>query len=1064
MADKTPGDGVLSGFIIPWAFSATHANDHARETDYTDGDRRPVRAAIPADQSLILEPSGDAESGAPASYFVRFPKRAGVAKPGGARPVYATTTGGTFYGADRPTLITGWAHVHAGISNGSDMVVLDDGTIVLAFWVTSGANTLYKVDIRDTAGAWGVPATVVTSPRASEAYAGVSIVLADDGNLLLYYVDRISTTTATVAATRSTDGGTTWVQQTDNALEAISANGGLLPDPDVRRMRAVNLNGTIALFVDYYDGSDAKVAQYTSTDGGLSFALVDTLADNTLGDVEVSGRYLVVSTVIESSNVMTIRRTGSASMSAWDDAGVTFGTVNSTTDRQGHAMASEDDGTLYLYFHTGTNHQWSAIRSKDYGKTWTTTGSEQIVYFGTTLTVGDPAIVNWRGQFVCVCGEIDTSAAPGTTAAVTHEIRLGGQSSLTVTQEYQAWAVSNWVVAPEFGATWLPFALLNDDWNTNNGTATWSVGSTGARIVAVNPNFGENIKNFGGVGTQTGGGIFFAVVEEDSTHLDGYITVHAAMGDGVAGSGYRFDVSSTHYHFRGQASANSFTSTHGITGRVAVIIAINLTAQSARAWYAAADVSGPLTWTSAGTATDTTNTTNVDFGIRSVGQAGTSDSHIYVLGGAYSDAIIPAMASGFTNPDDLDGIPLGTTRPAWLDKGITLRSTGGVAYGSTSEYEIPIKGKRPKEYTLPSVSPSPYRGWRSGGTAAVPLAATQTLKYTFDTDNEAAMRVGSDVVAIYLGGLYGVSEVTIKDNGSMIGTVSLATTFTATRVGNSVYPVESGADSEGVYVLYGEFADTIMELGAAGARRKVVSNTAGTLEEGATIGTSRAVFELDGVDDGADPTSFTASIHPRECVIFIYGRVTWTRLDVLITATEPVPPEGYREVGVVAAGPVAICGYKNDRSSRTEWEDGANMITERDGSRRATEWAKPRRMVEASWIGSHRDVKQIREASTTAPDYIVADVGGSPAALRDDVTLLIPEVYKAINGKATPVVWLPYLPTSSSATEVLKTGHAGGSIYGRIVSGVRQERAGNVGVINVSDAYSVSTLTIEEEI
>lgn len=1077
MADKTPADGVLSGFLIPWAFSGTYANDHTREVQYTEGNRRPVSPTIPSGQGLILEPSGDAESGAPASYFVRFP-RGGVARPDGARPVYSATSGGTFTGCDRPTAIRDWQQVSTLEGRDMSLKRLRDGSLIATYWIDVGSTYNFKSRTRSTAGVWSASVTVASTADITTGYAGVCVVVPDDENPLCIYGIRESKSgayKAYLAVSRSTDDGASWTVQTKNAIDAEMLG------TDVRRMEAVSINGTIALFVEYDVSGTPKIEQYISTDGGIKFSLVAPALDAFhLGAVVVSGRYILVSTIDNgASDALVIRRCGSASVSAWDDSGVNLGAVIDGDDHMGAAAVVEPGGRIWHFHHSGVNHRTEAVFSDDYGVSWSSNAVAGFaIYQGASVGLSEMSAVWLDDRVVMIHGLADTSGStPAPRTAGIHELSIGGRADVTVTQQTPGWGIP-WSSAPfpEAGKSWAPIELLNTGWGTNTGAgAAWALGADGATISASSGNTGTN--NSGAIGdfsTATGGAVFYAVVEENSAHGDGYLSLHFSIADDPSttkGTTYSLYISSTHYFWTGGSPGPTWSTTHGFSGKIACLAALDLTNQRAYAWIADAETPGaPLVYTALGLKTDTTIPgaaigDHARLIVASTGASGGSDSDFHFLGVAASKGVIPDLAGGFTNPADLDGISLSTTTASLLDKGIRVRSTGGVAYASTDEYEIPIKGQMPKEHTLPSVSPSPYRGWRSSGTAAAPLSTAQELRYTFDTDNAAAMRCGSEVFGIYLGGLYGVGSVVVKDNGVTVGTVTLTQTFNATRVGNSVYPVESGANGQGVYVQHGEYQDTMMELGGSGPRRKIVQNTAGTLQEGATVDTRRAVFTLEGVDSG-DATAFSAKIHPREALILVYGRTTWQRLDLVLEAADPVPPEGFREIGVVCAGPVAVCGFKNDRASNAEWSDGVEVFTERDGSRQTTAWAKTRRMLEVSWVSSHRDVTGIRNASTTAPDYVLTATGGKPSALKDGVTLLLPEVYRAINGKAQPVVWIPYIPKVGSVPTVgvLKIGRASGAVYGRIMSPIRQERAGNVGVVQVSDAYSVSTVTIEEEL
>lgn len=1073
MADVTPSNNTLCGFLVPWAFSDSLAADHAVGTDYNEADTKARGVTPPAGATLTLEPTGDGDSNVSAAYYVVAP-RGGVPGPGLLGVGFSTTSGSGYIGASRATQVVSWEEQTTATSGlGWDSLTMGDQDIVAVSYGISGGTITYYAHNRDqSAGTW-TQVTITTSPDASETIAGVALTEAPDGSLLAYYVLHRESR-AYLGVSRSTDQGATWRQQNRNVC-------GQLDDPTIHRVRAVQLAGQIALFVEYHDGGGGSspsihTRQYVSVDGGLTAESVADKDGEALGDVIVAGGRIVVATQVESTDAVNVRTTGDAGSSVFDNEAVALLDARDANEHHGGAFLLQPDGVLW-YYRVGASgssplaYRIWADRSIDFGATWQTDtpdgpirvydGVRSSGASGTETGLSNFDLSYSRGYILMTGCEVNQAGT--ISSAEVNTLYLGGGADFTPgIWSFQA-SPSTGILTGESrisaGDTHAALGLLANGWAANADTGSPT------RLLAAGGNAGELITVGSGelatnprtsTITNSGAmGIAYCVFRV----VSGTYTFQVAIGDGSDGCDVEVSCTSTQISFVEQGGTHVYVN-HNVamsSGKyICVYIAADAGNAKGRYWYAEESFIQPRTFTT-GSASTTGNST--DFVVTPRVEA-SSQVAIKVVAAAEWDGAVasgPAWINDGFALTDLDGVPIGPTTSSYLKDGISLVGREGYAYGSTDQWTLHTAGLRPKNATLPSVTPSPRNGWRSGTTGS-----TWTLKYTFDTVNGAAMRVGSPLFGIFLDGLHGVGNVVVKDNGVSVGTATLSHSVAMTRAGNAVYPTESGTNAQGAYVEHDELVGGMVDLGSGDVRR-ISGNSAGALQSGSTRDTKRAVIFLEDID-GSEAGSGTFSVYPPRALILVREHGNWRRLDLEINSSNP-SPSTYREIGIVAAGPIHVAGFLNSRQTTLAFEDGTTLFTMDDGTRRSVERHPTRRRAEVSWTYSPIDVRQIRNAGTTAPDYVLAKTGGStPAAMRQDTPLLVSALYAGINGKSQPIVWIPHIEVGSATMTTYLQARAGECLYGRVTGPIRRERAPQVGLPVQSEAFTVTTVTVEEEL
>jgi hypothetical protein len=399
--------------------------------------------------------------------------------------------------------------------------------------------------------------------------------------------------------------------------------------------------------------------------------------------------------------------------------------------------------------------------------------------------------------------------------------------------------------------------------------------------------------------------------------------------------------------------------------------------------------------------------------------------------------------------------------PAYLTGGVSVIGRG-VAVVDGSTYTIPVTSLRRKDAMLPTVEPSPARGWRSSGTG------TQDLRFTLDSSTGAAVNTGSDVWGIYLDRLVGVSQVELYSGtgaGTLIATADFRVALTYAHSGGAVTPSASGSVTASRWVAADELVGGYFQF-ANGTVRKIARNTSGSLTWGSTVAENRATLYLEGIT-GAEDSSGSGYVHlPRALVLwYLRGSRSLTQVRLRVPSSLPVPPEGYRSIGLLAMGPLRLLGRSWDRAEQVETAPNDAIVTQPDGTRRNVQREGVRRRVEVAIVETWLDTADVLGA-TPSPDYVKVSLNASATptadAWGDALSLegLVREV------RRDPIVYVPHVPIdagSGDAVVVHTRRAAHGSIYGRFTSQFRREQL-EVGTTITDDGHRVSTISLEEEL
>jgi len=1042
----TPASGQHAGFILPWPFSSTLAEDHDLGTDYTEADPEFGAASYSGNGRATLLASGTPQTGI-TSVAARF--ITGGMPDGESCSIVAQKNGtGDWYGRDLLTHFTGYRRITDAEGRGQDIAALDDGTLVMVYGLDNGSTITYSSRTRDPdTGAWAAKVDIVTTTQTALLAGPVcGVCVVPDGALHAYVVaTNDGGTTFTIDCYRSEDEGVSWLLQrrevdTGRVGGRWATGDTILPV----RLRVASGAGTVLIMLTE-ESANVYTKQFFSSDGGFTFKYVNQTggtgaAERRTNDLRwVAGAYLAIVSLSSGAEVRAfVSGTPQSDILAADGFTVTA----SGSTEAGSCVVWDGVGYPIVFLEEFAVPRWST----DWGETWIGSTTAYGIRMSSTVGVCNAAAAVCRGQVIMVCNRWD-GAAPDDGI---YEVRFGGVSAVTFGAEINGWSYA-----------YTPLNTLN--------AAGWTDSDTGAPTRTRSDRYGVNVvcgagdtaNNNRDITLTTAGvsGYFQAIARvNSSTNL----TAPIRFGFRVPDAGIYVELSTTQIRaYDETGAAPSWTSTGFAAGSYVQIVAvIDAGNTRARVWYRELSIEAPgyeRGWTALSAITGIADPGN---DVRSRVRVG-SDTDADILSLAVQYRVGESLLSNGIAWSEHSGIPLSAQTPSWAVGGASVSAINGPAVRDGTSYSIPASSPYTKRNLLPDYAPSPRVVWRSTATAA------QDLRFTVDPDQEAAALVGSDAVGIYLTGLVGCGSFDLYNAGSSVASVDLRTAFAGSRLSSTsptVRPTVTGGAVAGPWVAEGELVGGAIEFGSGDVRR-ITANTSGSLRSGPEI-EHRCVITVEGID-GTESTSGTMYVHPPRALVIWYlrGSTNVNQIRLVFDSGDALGPDGYREIGTICAGPIRVLGRGWDRQTAHVTDSGRELVDHPDRSRSYVERGPMRRRAEVAIVGSAWDVTQIRRTSTA--DYVVVSDHASavPSGTRYGDPLGIEGLFR--EWQAKPLVFLPSVPieTGSGAAVVAYTigGWARDAIYGRIVSeSIRREHAG-VGAPGVSEMYRIATLAVEEE-
>jgi hypothetical protein len=1076
---------ILRGFILPTG-SAIEAESGlyaagTRIAALPVADARPAVALPSGDEEGLLESYAGDGTWASEDLEVVIARGGHPDRQGAA--FYMEDSDDKLYGWEAPSVLTAFRRIATYDLDDCVLVATDTGLVAAGTYSTGGGKYLRLLQLSSTGAITTTTSYFDTSAYTTRTLAYCpGLVRLPSGRVVCVFVGQESTGYQSIRSIYSDDNGATWALLSPRLIPTTYNSATTL----FRRIRAAYSQGQILITIGYAQGITDAVAQLVSYDGGATATIVAGLDGTTAGLAlggyqEVAalpaGGFLLVYIATANQYPYSYRIASAEEPFAYAStqatviaAGATWGTLTGSFLTDADIVLGVDEaGSAYLTGRlAGGNDQWISFRSIDRGATWEgmgeTTGLQAGAWHLPPTVAGSGPIDAggcWYRGSLLLC---HSSQSPVASAGASQQwiSRLGGWRSLTMPALYSG---SDEADQCTWEGTWLPIDEPQD--------AGWTRAVTGAPT---------DILTGGYIQLTTGalqkiqysrvpaGAATALVTEVELEPLSGSAAFRCTLDDNTFSYSVNVSISTTTITVTDPHGAGSWSV--GSTG--AITFRVYQSGSAFSLWYTYDGKSWTnlvenQTLTSGGAAVVGTN--RVRWGLDNASSSANYYRVAYTSG-SYAGIVPladPPAQMGITGSQIVvrDGLHprYASSLPAyaWDGLAVALRS-GPVAAGD--RWTIGTQSPYATANILPSDKPSPRQlaRWEGAG-GADELRIVVTL--------DASEAPPGVLVGAYLDGLYGGPwSLALWDGAAWVTQESTPVlAFSSQIMAAGDYHLLRPSTSPGYILRYDELEGAAVRVWTDNTKAtllydgRVVTNSEGLVVPYASS-TRGARIVCEGLTS-SPTTARYVEVYPRRAVaIFDAYNVVALTSQVKIKLSIPVSTNFYGatlgEVGIFAAGPVAIFGKDYSVSRNLAVEPGGELIELPGGLRVGDGSTPPRRAVELAWVDpcDLTDILTPLDSAHT-PDYLRFKSTSPPVAHRHDTTLLVSDLIARGNGIGL-AVYLPHVPTAEAPTWIASLDRARGALYGRIIGSARLEQA--VGEEGTSAVYRLSTVTISEEL
>jgi len=876
-----------------------------------------------------------------------------------------------------------------------DLVTIPSSQKVVAVYAINSAASTRKVRTLDpTTWTW---AAEVTFGDAVNRWDDVALCVLPDERVLAICCGDDGSAVDFWRVYYSDDSGATWSIYSQTPFPSVS---GYLASSAIgvytlnrSRMLADRRGNVLFIREGSAVGPVPFMVQYASNSLGTSFSAVGSAW--TVNPPTQVGLVLLPSGKIGVASYDGAATRARILGSPWDSIeGTTPVQISGST---GNSLATwvDDDGVWWVM-----KAQTSVIYgyySTDEGGTWTQLG----------LSYPNDALPFYSGDGATKYYPDCASASMGRAILAGNSVDGGGGGTV---YDGMVWAVAlgewsnveavGWLDGSSFtGLTWLPIELPGTIGN-------WTRIATGGgeTDILTTPGMNEIITNAESLyyrDTVTIGANlcdYVALVDIDvivgGSASSNQVALNLYSGDGGTSRLCSLCFSATQYAIEDSTTGRG-TVTHGIAGRLQVLVHYDETNRTASSWYREHNGEN---WTRGHTDVVINNNAGANPSQMYWGHisASTSQSNWYQCHIAWRTTL-----GQIEPPHELATLVGKAMSPARYP----LPEVGSSTYAAFMA-AVSGPGRRDETWDIdpihsysadrmfPEVNPSPTEPWRSADDGA---------NQDFGWDLDQVTGLGSSTIALAcirtnVDGVY----VRQWSGGAFanIAAFSPGQSCTFARVGDSIW--QSGATPLAQYLWRGMLDGAWVDLGG-GKYRIIRHQTEGMFDSSLT--TKQARLWLEGID-GTEPANGSCVIYPHSWVYVMHAPTESDRYQVRFQSSSL--PEGYHRVGSMVLGPVTIAGRQWSRG--WSWEAAPNATEEptKRGSVRVREMGPVRRQFSVNWQDGYGH-GGIRKGD---PDYLQATAGGERAT-RDDVGWWLASQLTEWQSGQRPVVALAEIPQTS---------------------------------------------------
>lgn len=1103
MADITPSH--LRGFIAPFRFNSDHY--WSSESSNTQNGEYAGIPESTSDPSLQLVTRGIQTQ----SVDVMTHRAGHVTDDAGFVWKYDTDT--EYYGSEPANKITSIEMLQTGSTTLNRKYIprkavrLTTGTVVVAHeYTTLTTNTVRvgRITVDGTFSSVSIHTQQTADLRGNFRYPSIC-ELSDGSVLCVFWVVDGVTFDANIYVYRSVDDGQTFTLASSRGLpenyNIDGTTGAGASGYDLQPLAIAASSHQVLLFTGLYlhdttPTYGSRIAQYASSNTGMSFDLIDTASDADASHfylpqvVEHNGVFII--SYISSNSSIDFTRLTNAYDSVFNQLGIIIADTLSASCAviSGNrlvdgsmTMSKDTDGRMYLYAAKasaskkgssicGAYSDLSGVGIEDYGAKWSLMGNQTVftdskIYTNADITAGaglwNIHTCAGQGAQLLFFNHESHGIGAGTTNTYQYSLfmsHLGGWS----TQQYprlqpypndNQWGYNTIDYIPA------DYPSVFSRW-TETKTGTFSLSLDGDHL-SLSVGAGGSIKIERAITDKTGGILIHTQIKNIS---GGSLTTGTAIGAQIqdrtpfVSSTYYVEViiGSDRIHVYDKHTSTLLASATGLSLPDGVQILMYVDNSTGDVYVNYAGAGSPLQYTELyGRLTlDSNSTQQVYWGIPvAFSIAATADYTFFSYG--VGDACGIGIRSGDINARQYAARGFYTT----IKDGLELSTLDGAAREGDT-YTIDPQYGSPVQRVLHSVSPSPQVGWKSDTVtdADVDAVPNQTIAFMMNTtlQGSAATHIQSEALGIHLTGINFKDFAIEIHNGttwSKVATVRNsvygASGFSFTRVGAAV----TSTDADGVYLHLNECAgwSILIDDGAGNVvQRRIESSGSGVL---ANTTSKRAYLTLAGVKQ-TDPTSGTAHLIPSACTVILNQSVM---AGIRIGITTQKTAEGRFEIGTAVMGTVVITSPQYGRGRTIAFESNIIESEMPSGTLYTQRRGQGGRIVRVAWTDGV-DTSSLFSDPASPDTYSL--YSGSPIAARGDAPTTMMGLVQYVGGSADAVVYLPALEKLPSTHITLNRYHD--HVLCTMDRDIQIEHViGDEGLAdNSGEVFRVSTVTLRE--
>ena len=942
---------------------------------------------------------------------------------------------------------------------------------------TSGANAFLLVDKclnNDTTSTWTNRLTVeIQNTIDADNILCSSMVMMDDGSILLAFFQYDDNSFYNISLYRSTDDGDDWDLVSVGALPQKIDSSEKIP----KKIRMAYSRGQLILIVSYnwfssLETNRNRIQQYLSINGGMSFSLIDDMVQTDeyiyQPDLYTDTNGDFIFTWIRDPDFVSILSFSDGGSSIIDQiAGNDYENVIDYSGGGSSALAtclvssnllSNGECTSYE-LPNGEKHVLSRLRV-----TSGTTILSTIIYYSVDGELDSfqkatqsylvdnqdtqTSLVDIHARYVDGRSALFSShiANPGPDDNSVHVIYYNCVSTVSLEVVANTGVFTNKFDIQSFRVTWFPF---DEPHNTGSWTRTGSgsitdiiqdgeytiTGNTGSSVYYTDTNFGStSIIRFrvkpvlGGSSASTQRGVeliydngsnrYLVEIRIDTNAVDVFdVTGATSMGSSSGHSSEQFEM------------LISYTGPN-------ILVWINYDIyRSRKNWI---NISN-----SAVTSATSTGAENViKWGhITTATSAVTSKWYEFHVG---------TTSDGFSTIQPLIGFPYPSTGlQQYLNGGCSISTIDGPARIG-DKYQIKKQYDYPLDRFIFDVNTSPRIKWRSTNTNAQDI-----VWYTYGDDTVTDVATNNMGAITLLGCNFQSFELFYEQYGSFVslGTIDMSDGLVCnlSRAGSVVRSQTSGGGY--FYAFENEFAGCmcLLNTGSTNKYRKIISNSSGVM--GSTTG-KPAAFVLEGIDN-TEPTTGTFKVFSKRMTI-THSALASSRWKISFSAQDNL--DGYFSIGQIIHGSMFIFAPQYGRGRSITYQSNTDIIQTSDNQIKTRVRSVGNRSARLSWTDPV-DQTTLFEASFSGDFYNTLNADSSTNAIANfgDVPYSIMGLYTYLDGAGKPIVYIPAIQSGSTKRVFNRYQDF---IYGITTSDITIDHV--IGDENDNEVFRVSQIEIRE--